>query len=881
MTASVPATGRTALTPGTRLGPYEVRTPLGSGGMGEVYRARDERLGREVAVKVLPAESSADPDRLRRFEQEARAAGALNHPNLVAVFDTGHHEGNPYVVFELLEGMTLRQVVGHAALPPRRAVDYAVQIAHGLAAAHEKGIIHRDLKPENLFVTRDGRVKILDFGLAKLRPALDAHSPRERGATISTATGAGVVLGTVGYMSPEQVKGVSADHRSDIFSFGSVVYEMFSGRRPFTGGTTAEVMTAILKEDPAELADAGGRTPVALERIVRRCLEKRPGERFQSARDVAFALEAVSGARAGIGRSRPARRLLGAGVLVALVLGTLAVWFGSAPPAPRVKATTQITSDLVPKWGLVTDGPRVYFQETLRMGNVVLAQVAARGGDVAQITTPFPDARVADVSADGAELLVLGSREPPAPGSPSLPELWIVPVVGGSPRRLGDIRALDAVWSPDGQAIAYTAGATGSEVHVASSDGSGSRRIWAAHGPCRGPAWSPDGRRLRLTVLAENKPMAIWEIAADGRDPHPLLPAFEVPAAGGRWTPDGKYFVFMGWEGWGHTHDIWALREGTTWLSRRAREPVRLTQGTLNFGNPVPSRDGRRIFVVGNKSRGELVRYHPRSGQFVPFLSGISAHGVEFSRDGQWVAYTTYPEGALWRSRADGSDRLQLTRPPPHVTEPHWSPDGKRLFFTGVSRSKAGQLIASYLISAGGGPAEPIPTPDDQGWFASSWSPDGGSLALWQPRAVNIQLLELKTGRFSKLAGSEGLLVPYWSPDGRHLAAVSREGSRVLLHDFSSGRWREIAGASRNWPWPCWSHDGRSLFVSEGSARVRLWISNGRREVVASTEGLRLVQHAGNGMSGENWVGQASDDSVIALRDLSVQEIFALDWEAP
>jgi Tol biopolymer transport system component len=398
---------------------------------------------------------------------------------------------------------------------------------------------------------------------------------------------------------------------------------------------------------------------------------------------------------------------------------------------------------------------------------------------------------------------------------------------------------------------------------------------------CRFPAWSPDGRRLRLTVLAENKPMAIWEIAADGRDPHPLLPSFEVPACCGRWTPDGKYFLFMGFEGWGHTHDMWALREGTTWLSRRAREPVRLTQGPLNFFNPVPSRDGRRIFVVGNKSRGELVRYDPRSGQFVPFLSGISAHGVEFSRDGQWVAYTTYPEGALWRSRADGSDRLQLTRPPPHATEPHWAPDGKRLFFTGVSRSKSGQLIASYVISADGGPAEPIPTPDDREWFASSWSPDGGSLALWQPRAANIQLLELKTGRFSKLAGSEGLLVPYWSPDGRHLAAISREGFRVLLHDFSSGGWREIAGASPNWPWPCWSHDGRSLFVSEGSARVRLWVSNGRREVVASTEGLTLVQHSGNGMSGENWVGQASDDSVIALRDLSVQEIFALDWEAP
>ncbi len=233
MTAPTPTNQGAALRPGTRLGPYEVQAPLGAGGMGEVYRARDERLGREVAVKVLPAEALADPDRLRRFEQEARAAGALNHPNLLTVFDTGQHEGNPYVVFELLEGATLRQVVGRAALPARKAVDYAVQIAQGLAAAHEKGIVHRDLKPENLFVTRDGRVKILDFGLAKLRPAFDPRAPREEGATISTATGAGVVLGTVGYMSPEQVRGDPADHRSDIFAFGAVFHEMLSGERPF------------------------------------------------------------------------------------------------------------------------------------------------------------------------------------------------------------------------------------------------------------------------------------------------------------------------------------------------------------------------------------------------------------------------------------------------------------------------------------------------------------------------------------------------------------------------------------------------------------------------------------------------------------------------
>jgi hypothetical protein len=344
-------TEKVALLTATRLGPYEVLGLVGTGGMGEVYRARDERLGREVAIKVLPAESSADPDRLRRFEQEAKAAGALNHPNLVAVFDTGHHEGAPYVVFELLEGVTLRQRLGSGPLPGRRAVDYAVQIAQGLAAAHEKGIIHRDLKPENLFVTKDGRVKILDFGLAKLRPALDPHAPREQGATVSTATGGGVVLGTVGYMSPEQVRGDPADHRSDIFSFGAVLYEMLSGTRPFCGETSAEVMTAILREDPPEVANADA--PPGLERLVRRCLEKGPEERFQSARDLAFALETgrETGptkptvlSRRGHLAAMARRPLLVAVAVAGLFAASLLVsrWL-RPPPTPQITGSTQLT----------------------------------------------------------------------------------------------------------------------------------------------------------------------------------------------------------------------------------------------------------------------------------------------------------------------------------------------------------------------------------------------------------------------------------------------------------------------------------------------------------------------------------------------------------
>src|SRR5438132_3186316 len=281
------------ITTGTHLGRHEIRSQLGAGGMGEVYRARDEKLNRDVAIKVLPASPSQDKDRLRRFEQEAQAAGALNHPNILAVYDVGTHDGAPYIVSELLEGEELREQLNNGSLTQRKALDYAQQIAQGLAAAHERGITHRDLKPENLFITTDGRVKILDFGLAKLRP-LRSESVSSEIDTGKQLTEPGTVMGTVGYMSPEQVRGHEADHRSDIFSFGSILYEMLAGQRAFRRDTMAETMTAILKEEPPELSETNAKISLPLEKIVRRCLEKKPERRFQTATDLAFALEAFS-----------------------------------------------------------------------------------------------------------------------------------------------------------------------------------------------------------------------------------------------------------------------------------------------------------------------------------------------------------------------------------------------------------------------------------------------------------------------------------------------------------------------------------------------------------------------------------------------------------
>jgi serine/threonine protein kinase len=285
-----------ALSSGTKLGPYEIQSPLGTGGMGEVYRARDNRLGRDVALKILPESFAGEGDRLHRFEQEARAIAALNHPNILAIFDTGQDNGSPFLVSELLEGETLRTVLDRGAMPQRKTINYGVQIAEGLAAAHAKGVVHRDLKPENVFVTKDARIKILDFGLAKLAQEVDKARAKADGVTLtSSSTAAGVVMGTASYMAPEQVRGEATDPRTDIFAFGAVLYEMLSGNRVFRRDTAAETMTAVLREDPPDLSDCGQPVSSSLERIARRCLEKNPEQRFQSAKDLSFALEVLSG----------------------------------------------------------------------------------------------------------------------------------------------------------------------------------------------------------------------------------------------------------------------------------------------------------------------------------------------------------------------------------------------------------------------------------------------------------------------------------------------------------------------------------------------------------------------------------------------------------
>src|SRR5277367_326143 len=379
------------LAAGTKLDGYEILALLGAGGMGEVYRARDSALKREVAIKVLPSFVSQDSDRLSRFEQEAQAAAALNHPNILAVHQFGVFEGAPYLVSELLDGSTLRQLLQHGLMPVRKAIDYGVQIAHGLAAAHEKGIVHRDLKPENLFVTKDGRVKILDFGLAKLKQ----HQPEPDGTapTIAQKTEPGIVMGTAGYMSPEQVRGKTVDHRTDVFAFGAILYEMLTGKRAFQRSTSAETMTAILNDDPPGISQIVQSTPPGLQRVVHRCLEKNPEQRFYSAHDLAFALEALSDSGSSpvhaIDRGGRSRWLWVVLIgFVAIMIAVLIVLWRIPTTVPVVESVTQLTDDGQPKSRLVTDGSRIYFNEG-PTDSQKLAQVSVAGGPTAPVETRF------------------------------------------------------------------------------------------------------------------------------------------------------------------------------------------------------------------------------------------------------------------------------------------------------------------------------------------------------------------------------------------------------------------------------------------------------------------------------------------------------------
>jgi eukaryotic-like serine/threonine-protein kinase len=809
------------ISPGSRFGPYEILAPIGAGGMGEVYRAKDPRLGRDVAIKVLPASFSADADRLRRFEQEARAAGILNHPNITAVLDIGEHEGAPYVVQELLEGETLRQALA-GGLSARKSIDYAVQIAHGLAAAHEKGIVHRDLKPENVFVTKDGRVKILDFGLAKLTH-LEEGSQATNLPTATAGTEPGMVLGTLGYMSPEQVRGRPADARSDIFSFGAILYEMVAGQRAFKGDSAADTMSAILKEDPPDLSITNQNVAPGLERIVRHCIEKNPEQRFQSARDMAFDLEALSGvstparaplpgaAAGGASRRIPVLVALGAAILFAAV----AYFAGSR--AARSGRTEEIS------FRQLTFKHQPIFNARFAPDGKTVIFSMAPAGNAPEIFSSRPDSpgavsrglqrvHLLSVSSKG-ELAVLTNarfvRHKMFVGT-----LARMPLEGGAPRELAtEIREAD--WSPDGSELAVTRSVGGKD-------------------------------RLEFPLGK-----VLLETGGYFSDI--------------RFSPDGKRIAFF-------EHPIRFDDRGGVGVVDLAGKRTSLSEGYWSEEGLAWSRDGREIiFSAGsgyNMFKVFAVDLSGRRRIALQSAGGLTIHDV--SKDGLWATSRDDQFKDLW-VRPAGADRerdlswLELTWPVA------FSADGKTLLFTEDSPS-AGAYYSACVRSTDGSPSvrlgdgtasditsdgkfalTVIPTNPDRlviyptGAGQTRTIPSGGIItyesAVFFPGGRRVLLCGHESGRGVRcyVQGIEEAKPRPVTPEGTTLGFVSPNGLQIVVQSVrglevfpSEGGEAHVIPGTADDTVVRWAPDGKALFVGRSwevpESLERLDVMTGRRE---------------------------------------------------
>ena len=813
------------LSSGTHLGRYEIRSLIGAGGMGEVYRARDEKLNRDVAIKVLPSTFSQDNERLRRFEQEAQAVGALNHPNILAVHDVGTHDGATYVVSELLEGETLRQRIGGAALAQRRVIDYALQIAHGLAAAHEKGIIHRDLKPDNIFITKDGRVKILDFGLAKLTQS-DGGQPQTDIPTRRVDTDPGVVMGTVGYMSPEQVRGRAVDHRSDIFSFGAILYEMLSGRRAFHGESAADTVSAILREDPRELSESNHSISPALERVVNHCLEKNPEERFHSASDLAFAIEALSAS--------------------SVLSGSTTTTVLPAVPVPLRKrrelfAWTAAGLFLIAAVALAI----LYFRHSPAEERPVRF-VIAMPDKTTDVSSPV-------VSPDGRRVAFVATSD-------GKPFIYVRPLDSLNAERLsGTDDAAQPFWSPDNRYLGFF---SAGKLKRIEASGGPSQTLCDAQVPFGG-AWNRDGiilfgqdnKELHRVSAAGGTAVAVNKLDESRKESAQAWPSF---------LPDGSHFLYQSWNGRSEDSSIYVgsldgaehklllkadsnatysvpsyvLFARDTTVMAQSFDPSRLQlsgdpfpiaeevtyKGSSSYSNFSVSENGALVFWRGSLSNRQLIWFDREGKQLGLVGPPGDFNDAVISPDGKRAALQRLEGGNsdIWLIDLARGLPSRFTFDPMTDDDPVWSPDGSLIMF---SSDRDGPFNLYRKVSSGARNEE-VQFKSDTPKELSDWSTDG--------RFLLFDTYDAKTGSDVWALPLFGDGKPYpllntpfneaqahFSPDGRWFAYSSNETGRyeVYIQSFplSGGKWLvSTAGGAQ----PHWRRDGKELLYMAADRRL-------------------------------------------------------------